>query len=680
MYADKSLTLSFSGKLLWAVYLVALCALAANYFMHNATYSVDDSYITYRYALNLKDGYGLVFNVGERYYGTTAAGYAILLAALTWLFQHIGAFLGVTSLATIDVPQVSVFVSSMAIAAIGFLLAILARPRSNILKWAACFGGAAALFIATPFNEVAGHETYTFLAAAFGASVLLFVADRPAAAAILFAMAVSFRPDAVLGAAAALMVDWRLSGDNLRNYLQSRRTRIFAGIFALSMLIWLGWLTYYFGTPVPGTMAAKKVQVALGYWPLYSISIVGKYVMGALGFAGSAFVGLGLLLLVLTFDAARKGALTINRGAIAALVSISLFGVLSTVGYLLLNVTFWQWYGVPVVFSLLTAAIAGWIAAFDRAEDLARQIGQQSKWVGLALRSAPLIILVLLSAASLAGLRGWAHSKNNNEHIRAYTEVADFIKAEKPDGAVIQMFEPGSFAYRLGHKYKVVDELGLISPGIAQALKRGDHTFLLNREKPDYLVCSWKGSFTVCDTDIAKAQFEYVGSFNKSFWQPLLNDGARLFRARPYGQKLDTTQVESPPTIEKISNIVLGDKWGLIRKTDDRNTIFVHPGETTETKFDFQCKASCENVVVSARISEPPPEAGADAGDVTIEIVGRPDSPAEHIVVTRHKPAAFQKVSVPADGKLRFAVNNNGNPSFDWLMLTVIDSDTDNKQ
>ncbi|HXM70774.1 MAG TPA: hypothetical protein VN970_06550, partial [Thermoanaerobaculia bacterium] len=42
----------------------------------------DDIYITYRYAYNLAHGRGLVFNLGERVFGVSDPGLALLLAGL----------------------------------------------------------------------------------------------------------------------------------------------------------------------------------------------------------------------------------------------------------------------------------------------------------------------------------------------------------------------------------------------------------------------------------------------------------------------------------------------------------------------------------------------------------------------------------------------------------------------
>jgi len=48
-------------------------------------FSTEDSYITYRYAQNLVDGHGFVYNPGEEFLGTTAPLYGLILAFFGFL-------------------------------------------------------------------------------------------------------------------------------------------------------------------------------------------------------------------------------------------------------------------------------------------------------------------------------------------------------------------------------------------------------------------------------------------------------------------------------------------------------------------------------------------------------------------------------------------------------------------
>src|SRR5437868_10332746 len=81
---------------------------------------IDDAYITFRYARNLAEGLGLVYNPGEWVLGTTAPLWAVLLAG--------GYELGLT-----DLPWLATFVAAACDAAsvallVRFALAMGWRP------------------------------------------------------------------------------------------------------------------------------------------------------------------------------------------------------------------------------------------------------------------------------------------------------------------------------------------------------------------------------------------------------------------------------------------------------------------------------------------------------------------------------------------------------------------------
>jgi hypothetical protein len=53
--------------------------------LHQPPNTVDDAYITYRYARNIATGVGFVYNAGERVLGTTTPAYTLLMAGLSRL-------------------------------------------------------------------------------------------------------------------------------------------------------------------------------------------------------------------------------------------------------------------------------------------------------------------------------------------------------------------------------------------------------------------------------------------------------------------------------------------------------------------------------------------------------------------------------------------------------------------
>src|SRR4030081_2329551 len=77
--------------------LPAVVALATR--LLTGPHAIDDAYITFRYARNLAEGLGLVYNPGEWVLGTTAPLWAVLLAGgyklgftdLPWLATFIAA-------------------------------------------------------------------------------------------------------------------------------------------------------------------------------------------------------------------------------------------------------------------------------------------------------------------------------------------------------------------------------------------------------------------------------------------------------------------------------------------------------------------------------------------------------------------------------------------------------------
>jgi hypothetical protein len=67
-------------RLIQPAILIPLLAVAARFVPGPRT--IDDAYITFRYARNLLEGNGLVFNPGEPVLGTTTPVYALLMAGL----------------------------------------------------------------------------------------------------------------------------------------------------------------------------------------------------------------------------------------------------------------------------------------------------------------------------------------------------------------------------------------------------------------------------------------------------------------------------------------------------------------------------------------------------------------------------------------------------------------------
>jgi hypothetical protein len=157
----------------------------------------DDVYITFRYARNFSEGYGLTYNPGQNYLGTSGPGYALLLGVL-------GKIGGATCIPFFAeaLCTLSLFLISLALFVAFF------QMNERVL------GVLASVFvIASPLlRDTYGFEILPQLACVVWAYVL-YVRDvedkRPArATAVLLALATVLRPDGILWFAPILLFAW----------------------------------------------------------------------------------------------------------------------------------------------------------------------------------------------------------------------------------------------------------------------------------------------------------------------------------------------------------------------------------------------------------------------------------------------------------------------------------------
>jgi hypothetical protein len=211
-------------------------------------WTCDDAYVVFRYAQNLIEGHGLVFNAGERVEGYTCFLWTIWCA--------LGMALGVG-------PER--WANGSGIACYLALVLVLARlhfwwrgrAAAGLVPFAAL---AVALHPEMNAFATGGLETsaFTFLLMA-GSAVLICGAltdRRLVIAGLLFGLAVLTRPDGALPAVVA--VAWVLWRGRRRAVLA------FAGPLAALVLPHLIWRVVYYGDLFPNTYYAKSGNLA--YW------------------------------------------------------------------------------------------------------------------------------------------------------------------------------------------------------------------------------------------------------------------------------------------------------------------------------------------------------------------------------------------------------------------------------
>jgi hypothetical protein len=283
----------------------------------------DDAYISFRYAENLTNGLGLVFNRGERVEGYSNFLWTIWTAA--------GMKLGAGPEGWSLIWGLACYAASIV------LLALIARRLAGGKAAAAVVPvGAllAALHPAWSYFATSGLETslFTFLALLGFLVVTLEGARSAAIAGAVFALLAMTRPDGpILALPAGLYVLIAQRGTH-RRWARIRGVLFFGVAFAALWVPYTLWRVSYYGSFFPNTYYAKSADLAwwsqgfkylglyaLKYWPLLlgiplwvaTLLWHGRPTMSLEAGRGRVDVGPGLLALALlatyTLYVARVG-------------------------------------------------------------------------------------------------------------------------------------------------------------------------------------------------------------------------------------------------------------------------------------------------------------------------------------------------------------------------------------
>jgi len=279
------------------------------------TRTIDDSYITYRYAYNLLAGSGFVYNPGEQVLGTTTPLYTLFMVVL-------GMFSGGPQA---PFPSLALMVNTLSDGLTCILLYLLGRRLGFIYAGA----GAAIVWAIAPFSvtfAIGGLET-SFYVLLLVAMVYAHIENRHIPAAFLGALALLTRPD-------ALILIGLLGFDRLWGIVRHKRQEIEANslkipqiphsransillevtVFLLPSLAWVVFASFYFGSPLPHSITAKSLAYSLPPEAAF-VRLLQHYATPFLGHLtfGTAWIGIGLLLYPFLYLVGAMQALRVDR-------------------------------------------------------------------------------------------------------------------------------------------------------------------------------------------------------------------------------------------------------------------------------------------------------------------------------------------------------------------------------
>jgi tetratricopeptide (TPR) repeat protein len=406
-------------------------------------FTQDDAYISLRYAGNLVEGHGLVFNPGERLEGYSNFSWTLLLAVVLKLGlppEATAAWLGVAF-------------------ALGAILCAARLARALEGAWGPASVLTAALVAGTSALALwctGGLETamFTFLVtAALERGLSPDAGSRGRAqAAALFSLAAFTRPEAPLLFALwfAVRAADKLSGRGAAADPRGPRALLRdALIFGLPLVPYAAWKLWYFGDLLPNTFYAKAGTSA-------------EYLQRGVAYAREYFVAYGLFGVTpaLALAAVLRGGLR-SVEARLLLVWTGFAAYVVAIGGDVLHVhRFW----LPILPAGCVLVARGATAA---GASLAERAGGRIP----AAAAAAVIVAVLIGT----GLqRNWAaiQSRRATEigFVRNMTETGQWLARSLPAGAKIAITTVGAISYYSG--LEVIDMLGLTDRTVARNPKR----------------------------------------------------------------------------------------------------------------------------------------------------------------------------------------------------------------
>ncbi|MDP2304684.1 MAG: hypothetical protein Q8P18_01485 [Pseudomonadota bacterium] len=445
----------------------ALCLLATYNALYFFPITVDDAFISLRYAWNLAHGEGLVFNPGERVEGYSNPSWTLLAA----LFLTLGI-------------EPLVALKWLGVACVGVLPAVAwasSRQLGLTARWALIPAGLCAVDLNIAFWAPNGLEAplWTVLLAAFPGLLARrwTTGERFPVSALVGAALYVTRPEAPLFVAPALLFEAiRAARDPSRR----KAALVWAATLAVPCLSWLGFRMLYYGDWVANTYYVKASD---GFHP----DIFKKYLASWL-VVNAPITG---ALLALTAPLALR---TVGgRLSVAALV-IQLLFVLRAGGDWMAQNRFWG-PAVPLAgYVIATGAASLAQLLVGRGQALAPRVIAAAIVLPLlpqAWRHLTLEFLYLDNGKPSVVARWEGNTKRTIDRVRApfRTGVPDRVARVLeyvPDGATVAHSEIGLLAYVSDNP--LLDAFGLVDRRLSGASGEALTDVIESLDPPDYLL------------------------------------------------------------------------------------------------------------------------------------------------------------------------------------------------
>lgn len=502
---------------------IAAIAIAARIIPGERT--IDDAYITFRYARNILAGSGFVFNPGEHVLGTTTPLYTLLLVLAG----------SVTGGAGANFPLLALALNAVFDALTCVFLYRIAKSLGYSVAGLFC----AAAWAIAPFSvtfAIGGMET-SFFILLLVSCLYFYLNSRYRMAFLLGGFAFLVRPDvliflALIGADRA----WRAySTGEIKSFLKE------VGLLVLPVIPWLVFAWIYFGTPIPHSVIAKTVAYHISpdaaLIRLLQHYATPFYDQGVLGVAG---IALGMILYPSLAILGTLRLIRVNRKSwIIGAYPLAYFLVFAAANPLL-----FRWYLAPPLPAYFLVIFAGASAVL---ESTGQALGKALRRSDPRQRTGK-IPQALMVLPLLFSLSGWTihpdHGLTSPAPIMAwyqlellYARAADLVAPALRPGDVIAAGDVGVLGYRTGAP--ILDTVGLNSPASSKYYPLPTEDYVINYAIPDRLILDSTPAFVIFPevygrrTLLASAEFLHRYQLWKKIDSDVYgSDGILIFRRK----------------------------------------------------------------------------------------------------------------------------------------------------
>jgi hypothetical protein len=461
----------------WAIILsLGIVVLAMAWLYRN--FVQDDAFITYRYARNLANGYGFVYNFNEPLLGTTTPLYTLVLALLARLSGK-------------DISEISYLLSVFSLWLSGVILYDIGKKNGLILAAAV-----ALVYVSNPLLITAiGMETF-FLIAILLLALKSYLAGKLNLTGLLLGLLILTRYETVLFAGI------------LGVHFLVRRKRLPVWLASTTVIVtaWLIFAWYSFGHVIPRSAVAKMTVLTAGDgYPFALGAVIWWRIYGLHNGWYYALVPLALFGGYAAFRYQRY-----QEGYILILVWTGIyFGGASVVA------GSFSWYYGPLMPGLSILLVGGidFLTSFLAA--LAKRTYAQYSWQGLQNGIFVIVGMSLVTLQLSSWTQGWINYQGQIADVRyvVYREVAEWLNRHASTEASLATEEIGVLGYYT--EWRIVDLRGLVTPGLLPWLAYGRVATLRKATElysPNYVLTNEK---MLIDALQDSADYQPVRSFGE---------------------------------------------------------------------------------------------------------------------------------------------------------------------